>query len=315
MNKNLYIDLGGILESPIYYHPWWLDIVCAKGGWDVCLHLSKEGKILGVLPYFLTNILGVKVIRTPPFTPTLGVWLDYSNCSDRNVSRYGFEMEAIAILVEQLPKVGSYHQIHPVQFENWYPFYWRGYQQTTRFTYIFEVMDLNRIKNGMKENVRNKIRKAEKLGLTVNRENNLEKLILLLKKTFNRQKLSFELDISILLPLHEAIQYRNQGLIYFIEDSNYNLHAAMYLIWDDCTAYCWLSGSDELYRNSGAMQLLIWHAINDVACMGKKFNFEGSMLPHIEPVFRAFGAERKPILQLRKFGNPLVKLIWWLLKG
>ncbi len=315
MSKNIYLEEEGISGSPIYYQPWWLDIVCKKGGWDVSLHLSKEGKILGVLPYFITSIFGMKVIRTPPFTPTLGVWLDYSNCSDRNVNRYGFEMETITALVKQLPEVASYHQIHPFQFQNWLPFYWRGFEQTTRYTYVLEDLDLETVWRGMKDKLRNTIKKAEREGVFVRVDDDLEKLLKVCRDTFQRQGLNSPYESQIQKSLHHEIQARQQGKIYSAVDEKGNTHAGMYLIWDEETAYCWMLGANTELRSSGAVQLLLLHAIQEASQFVKKFNFEGSMLPHIEPVFRAFGAERKPIFQIRKFRNPLFKLMWWLLNG
>jgi hypothetical protein len=71
---------------------------------------------------------------------------------------------------------------------------------------------------------------------------------------------------------------------------------------------------DEVLGSNGAVQQLIWHAIQEVMKMGKSFNFEGSMLPHIEPVFRAFGAERKPVYQIYKASNKIIYALLELLR-
>lgn len=315
LKKNIYIDVGGIPKSPIYFQPWWLDIVCKNGDWEVSIYLNKENKIIGVLPYYYSKFLGFKIIRTPPFTPTLGVWLNYSNCSKRTTSIYSFEMETIKALVNQLPDVISYHQIHPCQFQNWLPFFWKGYQQTTRYTYVLEKLDVEKIYSEMKDQVRNKIRKAKKSGIVVKQENDLTKFTLLLKKTFQRQQIPFDLDLLMLTHLHEEISRRKCGTIYIAEDMQGRAHAAIYMIWDEITAYCWLSGSDTQLRKSGAMQLIIWQSIIDASKIVQNYNFEGSMLPQIEPVFRAFGGKRKQIFQIRKFRNPAFKGLWWLFQG
>lgn len=300
---------------PIFQQAWWLDIVCKSGEWKLLSAKNKQGEILGTLPYFITRIAGMRLIRTPPFTPYLGVWLDYSKCSGSLAKRYGFENEVIADLVKQLPKVASYHQVHPEQLQNWLPFYWLGYRQTTRYTYIFEELNPVRIWEGMKDKTRNLIRKARRLGLSVRQENDLEKFLVLQAKTFARQGISLRQDADIFRSLHEEIHRRGQGAIYFAEDESGIAHAALYLVWDAETAYCWQLGADTELRKSGAVQLLLWHSIEAASQKVRRYNFEGSILPHIEPVFRAFGAERKAVFQIRKFGNRFLEALWVLLKG
>lgn len=306
-NNRFYKECFEQLDAPIFYSPWWLDITCQKGRWDVCIVKDKGGKKpLGVLPYFITILLNRKIIRTPPFTPYLGVWLNYSNCSDRLTKRYSFENQVIGALIDQLPKTAWYHQIHPEQLKNWLPFYWKDFRQTTRYTYEINNLYMDFIYTGFHPSVKNKIRKAESAGLSVKPVNDLPKFIGLIKKTFKRQNIKSWGDVNIFQQLHQDIQKNKAGTIYFAEDKNGRSYAGLYLIWDRESAYCWMLGADTEMRKTGAVQLLIWHTIQETVKMGKKYNFEGSMLPHIEPVFRAFGAERKPVHQIYKASNRIL---------
>lgn len=313
-NKIILFENGGIPNAPLFFQPWWLDIVCQKGNWDLCLIQNTEGKILGVLPYYFEPYFGAKIIRTPPFTPYLGVWLDYNTCSDRLHNRYGFENQVIDELIDQLPKVAWYHQVHPEQLTNWLPFYWRSYKQTTRYTYVLEDLNPVKVFMEMKSEVRTRIRKAETLFAIVE-NNNLGDFCQFYERTMKRQNISLKKHRKILESLHEEIQAREVGKIYYALDSKGNAVAALYMIWDNTTAYYWLPCLDKELGPKGAAQLIIWHSIQEAFKMGKSYNFEGSMLPHIEPVFRAFGAERKPVFQIRKFGNRFLEAAWVLLKG
>lgn len=302
-------------NCPIFYQAWWLNVVCGKGRWKVCTAFNKDGKPVGVLVYPLQKIAGLDIIRTPPFTPYLGVWLDYSGCNERNVSRYSFENEAISSLVKQLPKVVWYHQVHPFQLENWLPFYWNGFRQTTRYTYVFEKIDIEKINAGLREDVRNKLRKADSMGLRVIDTDDIEVFIRVLNHTFKRQGLPNHTNNQLFRQLHDAIQERQSGKIFLASDAGGDIHAALYMIWDNNSAYCWQLGANTSLRKSGAVQLLIWHSIKEASKIVETYNFEGSILPHIEPVFRAFGAARKPVFQIRKFGNRFLEALWLLLKG
>ncbi|MCC6723095.1 MAG: GNAT family N-acetyltransferase [Saprospiraceae bacterium] len=302
-------------NCPIFYQPWWLDAACGKGKWKVCTARNKDGKPVGVLVHPLQKIAGLAIVRTPPFTPYLGVWLDYSDCSNRNISRYSFENEAISDLLRQLPSLVWYHQVHPYQLENWLPFHWKGFRQTTRYTYVFEQLDAVQIWQSMKDKTRNAVRKAEASGVTIRETNSLDAFLPMYRKTFDRQGQDFSSKERVFKSLHDEIQKHQKGKILIAVDAGGNPSAGLYMIWDKHSAYCWQLGTDTELAKNGAVQLLIWHSILEATKLSLNYNFEGSMLPHIEPVFRAFGAERKPVFQIRKFGNRLIEAFWVMLKG
>ena len=80
-------------------------------------------------------------------------------------------------------------------------------------------------------------------------------------------------------------------------------------MWDKESSYNLVLGVDENLRSSGAAQLLMWEAIKLASDHVKSFNFEGSMLPHVEPVFRHFGGRRVPYFRVFKDKNKAVKLM------
>ena len=83
-------------------------------------------------------------------------------------------------------------------------------------------------------------------------------------------------------------------------DENGNNHAALLLVWDKHSAYYLIGGSDSNYRNSEAMSLLMWKAIEKASLMVDNFDFEGTMLESVERFIRGFGGEQTPYYQLVK---------------
>ena len=81
-------------------------------------------------------------------------------------------------------------------------------------------------------------------------------------------------------------------LVLGARDGNGKLHAVGYFIGDKNTVYYLAGGGDSNLRNSGAMSLLMWHAIKKVSLTSKIFDFEGSMIEPIERFFRSFGAQQ-----------------------
>lgn len=314
--KEIYRTQAGILKIPVFFQPWWLDIVCRKGNWEVCLAQDGQGNLTGVLPYFLTTFLGCKIIRMPPFTPYLGVWLNYPEMSMRVVKKYSFENEVIGKLIEQLPEAAWYHQIHPEQLENWFPFYRKGYRQTTRYTYLFNNVHPEVIFTQMKSSVRNKISLARK-NLEVEESREVESFLPLLKRTLNRNEIFDARSMPMMKELCHAVLNNNQGKLLIAKTRAIKQPVAgLMAVWDRNSYYLWQLGVHTGAADStGAAQLLIWEAILDAMAHELEFNFEGSMLPHIEPVFRAFGAERRPVFQIRKFGNRFLEAAWVLFNG
>ena len=66
-------------------------------------------------------------------------------------------------LINQVPKTAYYAQKQPIQLRNWLPFYWKGFKQTTRYTYqIKQPIHLDETFANFKSNTRNEVNKAKK---------------------------------------------------------------------------------------------------------------------------------------------------------
>ena len=311
--KQKYRESCGPLNFPIFFQPWWLNIVCQKGSWDVCLATDKAGNITGALPYYLTSFLGFKAIRMPPFTPYLGVWLNYPKGPLRNVKKYSFENKVMGELIGQLPRVFWYHQIHPEQVGNWLPFFQKEFRQTTRYTYVFEEIKPVEIFENVKSEVRTRLRKAQGL-YKIEEGMPAQDFFAFYNAAMKRQGLSMKPRAAMFFALHAELSRRGLGEIYAAYRHDGKMAAALYLIWDCETVYYWLPVLEKAQGYKGAAQMLIYYAIQEAAKRQLKFNFEGSMLPHIEPVFRVFGAERRPIHQIYKAPNRLFYALLELLK-
>jgi hypothetical protein len=284
------------------------------------LSKDKSGKIIGALPYFNTRLKRlIPAIFTPALTPFSGIWLDYPREMTKMEAKISWEHRVLNELIEQLPNKPMFEQRYATTLTNWLPFYWKGFQQTTRYTYVLEdLSNLDVIWQGLKDTVRNKIRKAEKLVIVEKIENANQEALThfyeLNQKTFARQGRRIPHSFDFVQKLDTALTQREQRTMYFAKDATTQaFHAAIYMVWDAQTAYCLLTGGDTDLRVSGAIQLLLWQAIQDMSKKGIAFDFEGSMLPHVEPMYRAFGATPKPYFRIQKTSNFFYRLLKFLL--
>ncbi len=312
--KQQYWELCTQKTLPLFMQAWWLDIVCGEPkNWEVALSKDKSGKIIGALPYFTTRIKGVfPAVFMPNLTPFMGIWLDYPTKMTKMEAKLSWEHRVLNELIDQLPNKPFFEQRYSTTLTNWLPFYWKGFQQTTRYTYVLDdLSNLDAIWQGLKDTVRNKIRKAQKLVLVEKIETaTIEQLhcfYTLNQKTFARQGKKIPYSFELVQKIDLALAQRGQRILYLAKDTTQkDYHAGVYMVWDTQTAYCLLTGGDTELRTSGAIQLLLWRAIEDISKKGLAFDFEGSMLPHVEPMYRAFGATPKPYFSITKEKNKLL---------
>ncbi len=295
-------------EMPLFLQPWWLDVVCEKGQWNACLATDGAGQVLGVMPYYQRRQWSFDTLRMPPLTPYQGAWLLYP--PTLKPSRiHSFEKKVLEQLIGQLPKFAYYAQCHPRQLQNWLPFYWQGYRQTTRYSFVLEDLSkLGKVEQGLDSAVRNKIRKAQR-QVNVEETEDIALFYSINTKTFARQNIAVPYSFSFFKRLDAALVKQGRRSILLAKDQVGQCHAAIYLIWDDRVMYNLALGADPNYHSSGAVQLLLWEGIQMAAQKGMQFDFEGSMMKNIESLFAAFGGKAKPYFKIFKSQSRLLKVL------
>ena len=308
-NQKRYKEFCESIEYiPIFLEWWWIDTV-TNGEWDVVFSYTKDGKIRGAMPFYKSK-LGkfFNIIKMPKQTQVMGYWLDYPK-NQKLTSKYSFEKEVIAELIDRLPKVDYFMQRFHYSMDNWLPFYWKGYKQTTQYTYILDLNEnLEKIFSNFRSNIKSDIRKAEK-NVNVVIENDIKRFYEINTLTFQRQNMKIKYSFEFLNKLHQEIQKRGCGRIYFAKDEEENIHSAIYIVWDKKSAYYMWGGGDTKYRNSGATSFLMWQAIKDMHKIVTKFDFEGSMIEPVERFVRSFGAKRTPYNRVWKYNNKFLEFI------
>ena len=322
MRKNAIFDLSwikvwqrsGISNSvrqellPVCYQPWWLDAVCSQGEWQVALSQDGTGNVLGVLPWYSTRYFGLRICRMPPLTPYLGPWLSYPE-PQKQERRHAFEKKVMKDLIAQLPSVlFQMHHCHP-SLSNWLPFYWQGFRQTTRYTFVLEDIWLARSRCLQVSTVACAMRseKGEKKFQFRESEDPIE-VFDLVTKSFKRRGLGPPVSRSFFQNLDQVVSEYGQRIILIATDKDAQPVAGTYLVLDSDTAYCLLIGAAGDRPEVGAVPALLWQAIQACAGTVRRFDFEGSMMQGVAHLFSGFGAKLTPYFQLRKSANTLVEL-------
>ncbi|GCD09728.1 GNAT family N-acetyltransferase [Clostridium tagluense] len=309
IDKEKYIELCKTEKSiPIFSKDWWMDAVCGEINWDVLL-VERNNEIVASMPYYMKKKLGFKYITQPTLTKTNGVWIKYPE-KQKQRSKLSYEKELMTEIIEQLKtlKIDYYSQNFNYSITNWLPFYWKGFKQTTRYTYVIEnVIDLESVFGEFSKVVRKNIKKAEQ-SAKIYVSNDVEKFYSINKKTFERQGLKIPYTLELLKRIDEACDKNNARTIYFAEDEDGNLHCGSYIVYDDMGVYQLMSGTNPEFKKSEFKSLLIWEGLKYAHQTNRIFDFEGSMMEGVEEYFRKFGTIQKPFFSISKINSRILKI-------
>jgi Acetyltransferase (GNAT) domain len=294
----------GDVPGGIFAQPWWLDAV-APGAWGA-VTIEQNGALIARFPYVMKRQRGRTYLVMPPLTPRLGPWL--RPFPGKNPSKLAAEKKMMSELIDRLPPFDRFMQHFHPSVSNWLPFFWRGFQQTTRYTYVIEPLsDLAAVWEGMSANLRRNVRNA-RTKLAVRDDLGLDAFLDMNEKTFRRQGLPVPYGRDLVARFDDACSKRRCRRILFAEDPQGRVHAAAYFVWDSQAAYWLMGGGDPELRSSGATSLLVWEAIEFAATVSRSFDFVGSMIESVEHFIRTFGATQKPYLRVSKTNSPYVRM-------
>lgn len=294
-------------DIPIFSCWWWMEAV-TNGEWDVLLH-ERNNEIVGSLVYFKTRREDKTIISRPALTQNNGIYIKYPNYI-KTAQKAAMYEEVVNNLLDQLEQldINYYEQNYHYCITNWLPMFWRGYREITRYTYVIEdTEDFELVVSNFSASVRSSIKKSEKI-VHIYEDISVEEFYKINEKTFLRQNLNIPFSYEMFKRLDTACEVRGCKKIYYAKDSEGNIHGVAYFVWDANSVYYLLSGGDPEYRSSQAQTLLIYEGIKLAHKLGKKFDFEGSVLPHVEPFVRRFGGVQKPYFRIwKEFSHPLFK--------
>ena len=289
----------------IFCQPWWLQAV-SPDHWDVAV-VERGEEIAAVLPYTYKIGLGkYLLIEMPPLTPYLGPWLN--TLAAKYYSKWlNDEHELMTELIHKFPHFAAFNQGFHQSITNWLPFYWIGFQQTTRYTYIIEdLTDLDRVFYNFSHAKKKNIKRAKNL-LEVHQDLSCEDFYRNHAYTLSKQGKRISYSYELFSRIYEDCYKHDAGKIFYAIDGNNNLHSAIFTVWDKNSAYDLISTIDPDFRSSGSASLLIQEAIKYYSNKTKKFDFEGSMIKGVERSFREFGARQVPYFEVSKINSKVVQ--------
>ncbi|HEY3378032.1 MAG TPA: GNAT family N-acetyltransferase [Armatimonadota bacterium] len=308
---------GLLATSPqrcIFAQRWWMEIV-TRGGVQL-LGCFDTDRLVAGLPLWPCATFGVRRLRQPPLTPYWGPIL--RPIPGKYATRVSTEMEILRAFAAALtPWQDSMLAFHP-SLDNWLPFHWSGYQQTTRYTYRIEALAENLpVGKGLHRSVRNALNRAANNQLTIKEMVDPMVIAEMSRLSMARQELQSSLEIrAFWSELSQAATQRNCLLNAVAMDPQGEVHAGYAIVWDDRYAYDLYGGGDPRYRDSGGGTLALQHLLEAAAQVAPGFDFEGSMTESIGRFFRQFGGELTSFLAVSRAASRRINTArslqsWW----
>lgn len=281
---------AGVGHYSIFQQPWWLDAT-APGRWDA-VEIEEGGRVVARLPFVATKKLGLRVLSQPSLTQALGPWIE--RIPESSSKRLAREKDLYSRLIAGLPTHDVFRQNFHSEVTNWLPFYWSGFSQTTRYSYVLDgIQDQAQLLAGFSKTTRNLVKQAERI-LEVTESDDVEDVLDLAEMTFARQGKSLPYSRDLLRRIDASAHRHAHRRALIARDAGGRAHAAAYIVGDQAKAYLLVTGADPELRKNGAGNLVHWRAIQAAGEFTDAFDFEGSMLEPIEEFYRKFGATQSP---------------------
>ena len=290
------------LDVPLFLQYWWMEAVCRGKTWDVAV--SKDGdKVKGVMPYLYGRKMGMLYIVQPQLTQYSGPCYFYPDGLTAS-QRLEFEKEVASDLIAQVERLrpAVFVQNFSPAVTNWLPFYWAGYEQTTRYTYrIADISDVGTVFDSFDvEKRQRKIRRYD--GETTVRFDMSAADFATFHRRYWQSKGSHDvLDGGLIERVCSAATARGNGVIAALCDRDGRLLSARFVVYDAHCAYSLMSAHEPSLHKNGHSETLFWKLIQYLSPLTTSFDFEGSMDEGLEYFYRSFGASQIPYSRVSKY--------------
>lgn len=265
-----------------------METVCQGKQWDVLLK-EDDGDICGAMPFLYGKKMGLKYILQPQLTPWSGPWL-------RHGMDFTGQQNTLGTLADALrdQKASLCMQCFSPEITDWQPFHWRGFRQTTRYTYRIPLLDDIDALYRDAPRLRRRYDKGVEAECFVDPTLSLDEFVPFHVAYYKQKGQSDLIPGDLMRRVITSSCIRKQGLLWGLRQRSDNkLMAAWFVAFDDqCGWSLLLALSKEAPH--GAMSFLIWQVLRHLSTLTRSFDFEGGMDYNLAYFYNSFGATQTP---------------------
>ena len=263
----------GATSGTVYHETTWLEPVCAAAGDTLAVYgFFLDGQLVAGIPTQIRRKKVFSMARRAFATPYAGL-----------VVRDELDAAARARVVAELDGFGRAFSHTTLTFSPFSkdPTLIPGWQRNDQATYLVRFGSLAALWRTLASEVRNRIRKAERQGITVTEDFAPGEFYTLFRDLFGRQGSSLPFDESTFALLLQRLRAADIARAYLARCADGTPCAACLLVHDRRRAYYSLAASHPSLRKTGAPSLLVWQALNGYEGQVREFDFGGANIPRI----------------------------------
>lgn len=274
----------------IFHEPWWLDAV-TEGVWRE-VRVEQNGACVGRWPYVERTGPG-RLLRltSPPLCPRLGPLIDSTIDAQEDLGSWS---QVLGELADRLPPHHHLVQGFDSKIHYWIPLAWRGFTQTTFFSFVLEeTADLDAVRRGYSQGTRRNYRQGLK-SLSLAENEPVLPLYEALGATLRAAGVRIGYPLSTLDRVVKEASARDRGVHVSAHAADGTPLAGAFFVWDERSVYYLVGSASAAARGTGAQSLVLDRGIEIASARGLRFDFEGSRVAGIEKFFRTFGSKPEP---------------------
>lgn len=265
---------------------------CMAENWDGLVWNDYEA----VMPLTWKKKFGIYYLYQPYFTSHLGLF-------GNNLSA-----ELLDNFLAQIPAKFKYWDIY-LNHSNLFSL--DHYDLYQRMNYVLSLQPhYDALYAGFRESIKRNIKKAEKLGCTIQKNIPVEDVISLAKEQSKAFASITSNDFDRFKKLFHALLRQQQAVTYAVFSATKEMVASCVFFTDNKRAYYILVGNHPNGKTIGASHALINAFIKDYAGSDLLLDFEGSDIRNLAFFYSSFGAVEEKYPGLKK--NKLPALLKWL---
>lgn len=285
--------MSSIMKDPlvptIFHEDWWLKAATNNNYDEILVHAG--GKTVGRLPYIVANIRGRRTMcQMPNLTHFLGPGIDDGRGIECN--RALKRDLIIREIVDKLPNTSGFYQKMHRGIKDVITFQQAGFQSSVEFTYEIYPNDIEVLWRNLRDKTRNVIRRASE-QLEVIDGVDPDEFISFYNLNLVKQNAINSYNITNSANLCEEAIFRERGRVLGIRNKLGTLDAAIFYIWDQESAYYFMSTRSHEAHN-GAIAYLIWRAILEASSRHIIFDFDGLGTKGSNLFYIGFGGQVAP---------------------
>jgi hypothetical protein len=289
------------VHGTVFHYSWWLQ--ATSSDFQLLVVRDHSSRILGGIPLPNKRASLLRLYHSPLLTPYLGPIFDLTGIGNNYDKLYAMRSHG-ELLARHMPVFDSFRYIAGASAPDLQGFLWAGFGVQLAYTFRFSAASsLDEIAKAMSRTHAQKLSKAKKLHLQVNKENDIEQLIALNAMIFAKQNQKPPYSPDFIKKVWSESSSRNRGRLYIARTPEGVPVAGLFTVNDDRTTFQIISGINTSMPDVPGGNLCLWTAIQDAVQEGRDFDFEGSSLRGVEVFYRRWGAAAVPVWRIEKTGS------------